>query len=113
MMTKNDENASPDPSHNLDLVTVYQSANTESNFVAEEIKALLESNGITAFVTGDVRLPNLDFEVRVAQEDLEQAREIIAEAERLGPEAAEEAEAEWEASHPTGGEGGGAAEEKE
>jgi hypothetical protein len=85
-----------DASHDLDLVTVFQTASTISDFEAMSVKALLESNGIRAVVIGDSRYPNLPDEVRVPREDAERAKALIAEAQALGPAAAEEAEREGE-----------------
>lgn len=75
-----------DPSANLDLETVFHS---EGSAVTAEIEALsiqnlLESNGIVAVLVGDSVLPNLPFEVRVAREKAQLARELIAEAEQAG-----------------------------
>ena len=85
--------ASDEHGDDAGMVTVYRSADTESNFEAESIKALLESNGIQALVIGDTRLPNFDYRVRVAGEDADRARAAIEEARKLGPQGAEEAEA--------------------
>jgi hypothetical protein len=85
-----------DPSHALDLVTVFKVANTQSSFEAHGVRALLEAGGIHAELIGDERLPNLAYEVRVAQSDAERALSLIAEARALGPEAAAEAERESE-----------------
>jgi hypothetical protein len=60
------------------------------------IKNLLESNGIAAVLVGDSVLPNFPFEVRVARDQVDQARVLIADAKLIGPAAAEEAELESE-----------------
>ena len=60
------------------------------------MKNLLESNGIAAVLVGDSVLPNFPFEVRVAHDQVERARLLIADAEAGGPAAAEEAELESE-----------------
>lgn len=86
----------PDSSHALDPVTVFRAANTQSNFEAHNVQALLEAGGITAELVGDERLPNLAYEVRVAQADAERALALIAEAKALGPAGAEEAERQTE-----------------
>jgi hypothetical protein len=56
------------------------------------IMNLLDSNGIAAVLVGDSVLPNFAFEVRVAHDQADRARIMIADAEKTGPEAAEEAE---------------------
>lgn len=82
---------------NADLVTVFrlpEGGTGESELLA--VKELLEANGIETVVVGDTPLPNLENELRVAAEDAEAARKIIAEALEAGPQAADEAEAETE-----------------
>lgn len=85
-----------DPSHALDPVTVFRVASTQSSFEAQSVQALLEAEGIQAELVGDTRLPNLPYEIRVAQQDAERAMALIAEAQALGPAAAAEAEQESE-----------------
>ena len=63
---------------------------------AMEIKNVLEANGIAAIVVGNSVLPTMSFEVRVARDQVERAREVIREAQAGGPKAAEEAEALFE-----------------
>jgi hypothetical protein len=41
---------------------------------------------------GDSVLPNFAFDVRVAHDQVDRARMLIADAEQIGPAAAEEAE---------------------
>jgi hypothetical protein len=41
----------------------------------------------------------MSFEVRVARDQVERARGVIAEAQAAGPAAAESAEAQYEADH--------------
>jgi hypothetical protein len=85
-----------DPSHALDLVTVFRVANTQSSFEAQSVQALLEAEGIQAELVGDTRLPNFPYEIRVTKQDAERAMALIAEAQALGPAAAAEAEREGE-----------------
>lgn len=62
------------------------------------VRQLLESNGITTVVIGvDSPLPVLAEEIRVAPEDAERARQLIAEALSVGAAGAEEAELDLEA----------------
>ena len=86
--------STPNPSHDLDLVTVFQLA--EGGVEETEVlmvRQLLESNGIATVLVGDSPLPNLAEEIRVAAADAERARQLIAEALAVGPEGAAEAEA--------------------
>jgi hypothetical protein len=78
-----------DPSSQLDLETI---ASAASEMEAMSIKNLLDSNGIVAVLVGDSVLPNFPFEVRVARDQAERARVLVADAEDVGPAAAEEAE---------------------
>ena len=82
-----------DPSHGLDLVSIYRSEATPSaEMEAMGLKAILDSSGIEAVVMGGSMMPNLPVEVRVTSEDEVRARAVIAEAAAAGPEAADEAE---------------------
>jgi hypothetical protein len=93
------EEAEPgDPSAHLDLSQpVFESqGSSTAEFEANEIKALLEANNITAVVVGDSVLPILPFEVRVAKQDVARAQALIEELTEGGPEAAEQAELEGE-----------------
>ena len=84
-----DEAEEVDDSPALDQETI---ASAASEMEAMSIKNLLESNGIAAVLVGDSVLPNFAFEVRVAHDQADRARILIADAEKTGPEAAEEAE---------------------
>jgi len=82
-----------DPSSALDLEPV---ASAASEMEAMSIKNLLESNDIAAVLVGDSVLPNFAFDVRVARDQAERARILIADAEKIGPAAAAEGELESE-----------------
>ena len=84
------EMENPDPSHDLDLVTVFESVGEIGE--AEMVQAVLEDGGISAVLIGDARYPNFPREVRVAREHEAKAKELIAEAQAAGPGGAEEAE---------------------
>src|SRR5260370_41943364 len=83
---------------NLDLVSIFQSDGSDPTGQVEamDIFNVLETNGVAAVLVGDVRLPNLPFGVRVAREDVKRSRQLIAEAQSVGPAGAEEAELESE-----------------
>jgi hypothetical protein len=93
-----DEVEEVDESHYLDLseAIFHSEGSTTAEFEATEIKNLLEANGIAAVIIGDSVLPNFPFEVRVAAENVDRARQIIDEYVKGGPEAAEQAELESE-----------------
>ncbi len=73
-----DEAEEVDTSPALDLETI---ASAASEMEAMGIKNLLESNGIAAVLVGDSVLPNFPFEVRVAHDQVDRARLLIADAE--------------------------------
>ena len=72
-------------------------ASAAGEMEAMGIKNLLDSSGIAAVLVGDSVLPNFPFEVRVARDQVDRARLLIADAEAKGPAAAEEAERASEA----------------
>jgi hypothetical protein len=74
-----------DPSSELDLETI---ASAASEMEATGMKSFLDSNGIAAVLVGDSVLPNLAFEVRVARDQAERARQLVEEAQRPGPSSA-------------------------
>jgi hypothetical protein len=87
-----------DNSESMDLETIAEVSEVE----ALGIQSLLESGGVTTVVlVGDSVLPNFPFEVRVPREHAEQARQLIAQAEKGGPAAAAEAEAAGEIENST------------
>ena len=80
------------------LVTVFRAA--EGGIEETEVltvQQLLESNGIATVLVGDSPLPNLAEEIRVASEDADRARQLIADALAVGSAGAEEAELDREA----------------
>jgi hypothetical protein len=83
-------------SHDLDLVTVFQSAGTTSDMEALSVQSLLEASGIAAVVVNAEMLPNLPEEVRVAKEHVTEAKRIISAALAAGPAGAVEAERQSE-----------------
>ena len=87
-----EEGEEVDPSSELDLETIGAAGEME----AIGMKNFLESNGIAAVLVGDAVLPNFPFEVRVAHDQAARARQLIADAERIGPAAAEAGERESE-----------------
>jgi hypothetical protein len=81
-----------DSSDALDLVALYDSQTIDSEIEADVIRGLLDANGIPSVVSS-TQFPNFGIQVRVPRGHLEEARRLIAEAEKLGPQAAAEAEA--------------------
>lgn len=91
-----DEVEEVDDSPELDLETVFhvEGSGGLAEMQAMNVKNLLESNGIAAVLVGDSVLPNLPFEIRVAREQADLARRLIADAEESGPIGADEVEKE-------------------
>ncbi len=81
-----------DPSHNLDLQTIFTAIGATAELEALGVKNVLEANGIPTSFVSPPMYPNLRFVVRVPKNYLDRARQILAEAEAAGPDAAEEAE---------------------
>jgi len=78
-----------DDSSDLDAETVLE---TGSEFEALSAKGMLESAGIGTVMGGDSVLPNLPFEVKVAKEQVEDAKQLLAAAQEEGSQSAEEEE---------------------
>jgi hypothetical protein len=85
-----------DTSHDLDMVTLYESSTVDSEAEAEVIRGLLESVGIPASIVSGGPVPPVGFIVRVPRNRLEEAQRAVEEAEAEGPEGAAEAEASTE-----------------
>jgi hypothetical protein len=85
------------PSNEPGLVTVFRLAGGDTDEMeVMTVRQLLESNGIKTVLVGDNPLPVLAEEIRVAEEDAERAKQLIADALAAGPAGAAEAEAESE-----------------
>jgi len=92
-----DEERDVDDSHNLDLETIYHAeGSTVATIETGAIVGLLEANGIATVVTGESILPQMPFDIKVAREHAKRARQLIEDAARTGPEAAEKAERQFE-----------------
>jgi len=91
-MPEKTEDFAADPSHDLDLVTLFSSQNHDAEMEANAIHGLLESNGIPSIVVGTPQIPAFEFQVQVPRARLEEAERVLAEAKEAGPEAAVEAE---------------------
>jgi hypothetical protein len=84
-----------DPSHDLDMVTLFTATTIDSEMEAGVLSSLLESNGIPSLVIGSP-VPALGYQVQVPRDKADEARRILEEAQAAGPEAASEAEAAGE-----------------
>jgi hypothetical protein len=86
------EEESGDPSHELDLVTIFRALGADAELEAMALHNLLRANGIPAVMFGSSTLPNLPFAVKVPKDLLDESLRIIAQAKAAGPAAAEEAQ---------------------
>ncbi|MFN7933720.1 MAG: VOC family protein [Bryobacteraceae bacterium] len=82
----------PDTSHDLDLVPVFEALGTEAEMEAIAIHSILQASEIPAVLVGSSSLPNLPFQVKVPQDQVEQARACIKDAQAAGPSGADEAQ---------------------
>ncbi|MBS1827111.1 MAG: hypothetical protein JST93_17470 [Acidobacteria bacterium] len=82
----------PDTSHDLDLVPVFEALGTEAEMEAIAIHSILQASEIQAVLVGSSSLPNLPFQVKVPQDQVEQAQACLKEAAAAGPAAADEAQ---------------------
>jgi hypothetical protein len=92
LMTPDTEPFEVDPSHALDLVTLFSSVNHDAEMEANAIHGVLEANGVPSLVVGTPQIPSLEFQVQVPRAHLEEAERVLAEAKEAGPAAAVEAE---------------------
>lgn len=81
-----------DPSHDLDMITLFSSSNHDAEMEATSIHSMLTANGVPSVVVGASTIPSLEFDVRVPRVYAEQAERLLEEARAAGPEAAAEAE---------------------
>jgi len=82
-----------DPSHDLDMVTLFSSSNIDAEIEANAIHGILTASGIPSVVVGASPIPSLEFQVQVPRAALEEAEQVLEEARAAGPAAAAEAEA--------------------
>jgi hypothetical protein len=85
-----------DTSHDLDMVTLYESKTIDAEAEADVIRGLLDANGIPANIVSGGPLVPVGFMVQVPRARLEEAQRLIDEARATGPEGAAEAEASTE-----------------
>jgi len=77
----------------LDMVTLYNSTTVDAEMEADVIRGVLDTNGIPSVVQRAGPYPPLGTQVLVPRGRLQEAQELLEEAQAGGPEAAAEAEA--------------------
>jgi hypothetical protein len=82
-----------DPSHDLDMVPVFESSTVDAEIEADVIRGLLEASDIPTTMMQPTGMPSLGFQLLVPRARIEEAQRVIQEAQAAGPEAAAEAEA--------------------
>ena len=86
------EDYAGDPSHALDMVTLYTGPlNSEPE--ADIIRGILDANGIPSIIVRPIGVPSLPLQIKVPRGCLADAERVIAEQRAAGPQAAAEAEA--------------------
>jgi len=80
------------PSHEMDMVTLYRSSTVDAGIEADIIRGVLDSHGIPSLKLRAMGYPSLGFQVNVHRANLREANRLIAEAQAAGPGAAIEAE---------------------
>src|SRR6266542_379799 len=73
------------PSHDLDLVTLFRSSAIDAEMESNNIHSILEASGIPAVVVGVSAIPSLEFQVQVPRVALEEAQRVLEEARAAGP----------------------------
>ena len=90
------EEGQVNPSHDLDMVTLFTSQTVDAEMEADVIRGILESNGIPSVLQRGSQIPPFGFELRVPRAYAEEAERLVAEQRAAGPEAADAAEAAGE-----------------
>lgn len=88
------ETAIGDPSHDLDLETIFTAIGATAEVEALGVRSVLEANGIQTVFISPPLYPNLRFVVKVPKNQFGQALTVLEEARAAGPQAAEEGAAE-------------------
>ena len=91
-MPQDPEEYDLNPSHALDMVTLFSSSNHDAEMEANAIHSVLEANGIPSMVVGTTQIPVFSFQVKVPGSLLPDAQRVLDEAKAAGPDAALEAE---------------------
>jgi len=89
-----------DPTDHLDTELIFSGQGPNAELEAMNIRNVLEASGITVIAADVDPIPSLMIEVRVPQDQVDRARQALAEAEAAGPAAAEEGERESEENPP-------------
>lgn len=91
-MPQDPEDYDINPSHALDMVTLFSSSNHDAELEANAIHSVLEANDIPSIVVGTPQIPSLEFQVQVPAAMVPDAQRVLDEARAAGPAAALEAE---------------------
>ena len=90
------EEEQPDNSPELDMTILGYYHGVEGELEARSVESVLRAAGIPAVVEGAIGFSSVPFEVSVPRNRLEEAKKVLADALQAGPEAAEEAEKQFE-----------------
>jgi hypothetical protein len=76
-MAQDSETFEVDPSHDLDMVTLFSSASHDAEMEANAIHGVLEANEIPSIVVRASQLPSLEFQVQVPRARMEEAERAL------------------------------------
>lgn len=85
-----------DPSHDLDLETIFEEMGPTAEVEAFGVRSVLDANQIQYIYIEPSQYPNLPFVIKVPKKYVAQALQALEEAKAAGAEAAEEGERESE-----------------
>lgn len=80
-----------DPTHALDLVTVFSSGKHDAESEALAIQGMLEAAGVEVVMIISTPIPSLPWEVKVSRAQAAEARALLENARAIGSQAASEA----------------------
>ena len=94
------QDALGDPTDHLDAELIFSGQGPNAELEAMNIRNVLEASGITVIAAEVDPIPSFMIEVRVPHDQVDRARQALAEAEAAGPAAAEEGERASELNPP-------------
>jgi hypothetical protein len=100
LMCMDTQDVAGDPTDHLDTELIFSGQGPNAELEAMNIRNVLEESGITVIAADVDPIPSLMIEVRVPHDQVDRARQALAEAEAAGPAAAEEGERASEQNPP-------------
>ena len=100
LMGMDTQDVAGDPTDHLDTELIFSGQGPNAEMEAMNIRNVLEEIGISVIAADVDPIPSLMIEVRVPHDQVDRARQALAEAEAAGPAAAEEGERASEQNPP-------------